>query len=107
MATDYYAKDGETLDWICWKHYGQGAKLVQAAFALDPLLAHASTDLAEQALSLGQFEGSKLQGVVEQVLDANPGLAARGLVFTAGVRVHLPDIAQQVANATVVRLWDD
>ena len=66
MATYYTAKDGEMLDWICWKHYGQSTKLVQAAHALDPRLATAKTDLAEQVLSLGQFGGSHLHRVVEQ-----------------------------------------
>ena len=107
MATYYTAKDGDMLDWICWKHYGQGAQLIQAAHAIDPSLAEASTELAEQVLSLGQFGGSQLKRVVEQVLDANPGLADRGPVLTAGTRVYLPDITQEVKDTKVVRLWGE
>lgn len=107
MTSYYTAKDNDMLDWICWKHYGQSAKLMQAAYALDPRLAAASTDLAEQVLSLGQFGGSQLARVVEQVLDANPGLANRGPVLTAGTRVYLPDITPEVKDASAVHLWDD
>lgn len=39
-----------------------------------------------------------------QVLEANPGLAARGPVLPGGVRVVLPDIAPETGR--VVRLWD-
>jgi phage tail protein X len=107
MATYYTTKDGDMLDWICWQHYGQGARLMQAAYALDPRLAEASSDLTEQVLSLAQFGSSRLERVVEQVLDANPGLANRGLVLSAGTRVYLPDITPEVKDTWVVRLWDE
>jgi len=44
-------------------------------------------------------------GMVEQVLKANPGLAAKGPVFVSGIVIMLPDLKPQ-AQAAPVRLWD-
>lgn len=44
-------------------------------------------------------------GITEQVLAANPGLAARGPVLPAGVSITLPD-APAKAAAPVINLWD-
>lgn len=30
MAVQYRCKDGETLDWICWRHYGRQGGAVEA-----------------------------------------------------------------------------
>ncbi len=40
------------------------------------------------------------------VLKANPGLADRGLVYTAGIIINLPPLPATVSNAAPVRLWD-
>jgi len=45
------------------------------------------------------------RGVVEQVLAANPRLAAHGPVLEAGLRIRLPDIAPE-REVAQVRLWD-
>lgn len=42
--------------------------------------------------------------VVEQLLDANPGIADLGPVLPAGVLVNMPDIAPQQQKQGV-RLW--
>lgn len=63
------AAQGDTLDLICWRHYGR-------------------TD-----------------GVVEQVLEANPGLARLGPILPHGTLVQLPEIATQPQRQTV-QLWD-
>lgn len=42
--------------------------------------------------------------VVEQLLDANPGIADLGPVLPAGVRVNMPAIAPQQQEQGV-RLW--
>lgn len=42
--------------------------------------------------------------IVEAVLKANPGLADRGPVLGAGVRIALPEI-ETPAQQQVVRLW--
>lgn len=69
MATTVHAAQGDTLDALCWRHYGRTA------------------------------------GVVEQVLDANPGLAALGPILPHGTAVQLPDITTQQQRQTV-QLWD-
>jgi phage tail protein X len=66
--TTYTTKDGDTLDAICWKHYGQQS------------------------------------GAVEAVLSANPGLAAKGPIFEAGVTMVLPAIDTS-GKTEGVSLW--
>lgn len=51
------------------------------------------------------FYGTQAGRVVEQVLEANPGLANYGPVLPAGISVTLPEIAV-VETASGVRLWD-
>ncbi|HBV9951853.1 phage tail protein, partial [Klebsiella pneumoniae] len=51
------AYQGDTVDALCWRHYG------------------------------------RTQGVTEQVLQANPGLAEHGPFLPHGLQVELPDIA--------------
>ncbi|WP_028318384.1 tail protein X [Desulfobulbus elongatus] len=69
MAARYLTSDGDMLDWICHRHYGRTA------------------------------------GVVEAVLDANPGLADLGPVYAAGLEIVLPDVPPAQTVQTV-RLWD-
>ncbi len=64
------AQQGDTLDALCWRHYGRTA------------------------------------GVVEQVLDANPGLADLGPIIPHGTLVHLPDQPVRAEQRQVVNLWD-
>jgi phage tail protein X len=45
-------------------------------------------------------------GVVEQVLEANPGLASLGPVLPMGTLVRMPAVAAQAAQRDVVNLWD-
>ena len=45
-------------------------------------------------------------GTVEAVLEANPGLADRGPLLPAGVRVELPELAGEPPGSDVVRLWN-
>lgn len=69
MATTLRAEQGDTVDALCWRHYGRTA------------------------------------GVVEAVLDANPGLANLGPIIPHGTAVQLPDITTQQQRQTV-QLWD-
>lgn len=64
------AKQGDTVDLVCWAHYGR-------------------TD-----------------GVVEQVLAANPGLADHGPVLPVGARITLPEVAASPQPSPQVHLWD-
>lgn len=51
-----------------------------------------------------RFYGRQNNGIVEAVLQANPGLADRGPILPEGVRVALPDVAPDDSTASV-RLW--
>lgn len=59
----------DTVDALCWRHYG------------------------------------RTQGVTEQVLKANPGLAEYGPFLPHGLQVELPDIPTTTTVQTV-QLWD-
>jgi len=69
MSATYITKDGDTLDYICWKFYAQQS------------------------------------GAVEQVLDANPGLANKGPIFDGGIEIALPEI-QTKTTVQTISLWD-
>lgn len=45
-------------------------------------------------------------GAVEMVLEANPGLADLGAVYSAGLEIDLPDLAQSAKDAETIKLWD-
>lgn len=45
-------------------------------------------------------------GITEQVLDLNPGLAAKGPTLKAGVTIKLPDNPAKSAASNVINLWD-
>ena len=45
-------------------------------------------------------------GAVEAVLEANPGLAERGPLLPAGLRIELPDLPGEARESRAVRLWD-
>ncbi|UTH73354.1 tail protein X [Chromobacterium sp. IIBBL 290-4] len=49
----------------------------------------------------------KTRGVVELLLQHNPGLAEHGPVLPSGARVLLPDLPADPAPAqTLINLWD-
>lgn len=50
-------------------------------------------------------EYGRTAGTVEAVLNANPGLAAVGLLLPAGITIHLPEFAPATVAETT-RLWD-
>lgn len=66
---DVRSQQGDTVDLICYRHYGYTA------------------------------------GVTEQVLEANPGLAALGPILPLGTVVTLPDVAEKQSDS-VINLWD-
>ncbi|MGJ3439626.1 tail protein X [Pseudomonas sp. Je.1.5.c] len=70
MAEQLRTQQNDTVDAICWRHYGRTA------------------------------------GVVEAVLDANPGLADRGAVLPAGVLVTLPELQTTAPERQMVNLWN-
>ncbi|WP_406819225.1 tail protein X [Pseudomonas sp. KnCO4] len=70
MTVQLRTQQNDTVDALCWRHYGRTA------------------------------------GVVEAVLDANPGLADRGAVLQGGVLVNLPEIQTSAPERQMVNLWE-
>ena len=70
MATNYTTGQGEMIDAICRRVYGDES------------------------------------GYVEQVLEANPGLAALSAPLPIGTGILLPDIVRAADVVPVVSLWD-
>lgn len=113
MALQYRTKEGDMLDWIAWRQYGQGFNIVEAALAMDPRLAEATQDVQNTnqdpfnnlALLIQQGKDN-LEGVVESILEANPGLVDYGLRLPANVIINLPDLSPTITEFQTVRLWD-
>lgn len=70
MGEQKRTQQNDTVDALCWRHYGRTA------------------------------------GVVEAVLEANPGLAIHGTVLPAGLLVNLPELQAAAPDRQVVSLWD-
>lgn len=70
MADQRRTQQHDTVDALCWRHYGRTA------------------------------------GVVEAVLDANPGLADHGAVLPTGLLVTLPELQTAAPERPMVNLWD-
>ena len=47
-----------------------------------------------------------LNKTVEAVFEANLGLADHGPVFEAGLILELPDLAVDIVETNLIRLWD-
>lgn len=65
-----YAQQGDTVDALCWRHYGRTA------------------------------------GLVEIVLEMNPGLADIGPILPHGLAVDMPDAPATKPTAPLLKLWD-
>ena len=65
----YRTKDGDVLDAICAKHYGD------------------------------------LPWRIEDVIKANPGLAALGPVLASGLLINLPEVEETAQEMPTIRLW--
>lgn len=64
------AQQNDTVDAICWRHYGV------------------------------------TEGMVELVLEANPGLAALGPILSHGTCVLLPSRPASAPSSPLIQLWD-
>ncbi|HEI9754823.1 TPA: tail protein X [Proteus mirabilis] len=65
-----YTQQGDTVDDICWRYFGQSS------------------------------------GMIEQVLEANPGLVEWGAILPTGTAIELPDMPQQYSTTPILQLWD-
>jgi len=70
MAEHLRTQQNDTVDAVCWRHYGRTA------------------------------------GVVEAVLEANPGLAGHGPVLPIGLLINMPDQQTAAPDRQMVQLWD-
>lgn len=61
---------GDTVDALCFRHFG------------------------------------RTQGLVEAVLELNPGLAEHGPILPHGLPVDLPDTPTQQTKTQLLKLWD-
>lgn len=57
------------------------------------------------AVCAAHYGTENLSAVLTLVLEANQGLAERGAVYPAGVRIVLPEITQQITESPY-NLWD-
>ena len=105
MSAYYHSKHGDTLDWICWHYYIQQVGLGQAAMMTDPRVLTTATSLENSFLFNPQTDIG-MHGIVEKVLEANPGLAAWPLALHAGLTIVMPDLTEQLVENDSVRLWD-
>lgn len=64
------AQQGDTVDALCWRHYGRTV------------------------------------GLVETVLEMNPGLADNGPILPHGLVVEMPDQPATTPTAPLLQLWD-
>lgn len=70
MTEQLRTQQNETVDAVCWRHYGRTA------------------------------------GVVEAVLEANPGLADHGPVLPIGLLINMPEQQTAAPERQMVQLWD-
>lgn len=107
MAIQYTTKEGDMIDWICWRYYSKQSNLKQSLLAMEPNLAESNVLVESQLGSLTQRQGNTMQGTVEKVLAANPNLVDYGPVLPAGVIIELPENTQEITGNAFVRLWDE
>lgn len=70
MAEQLRTQQNDTVDAVCWRHYG------------------------------------RTTGVVEAVLEANPGLADHGPVLPIGLLINMPEQQTAAPERQMVQLWD-
>lgn len=63
-------QQGDTVDLLCWRHFG------------------------------------RTQGLVEIVLERNPGLADYGAVLPYGLIVEIPEAPEDKPETPLIKLWD-
>ncbi len=99
MANYYYTtKNDETLDSICWRHYVRNDlfKAVEDPFNI-PLL--------NNFLNTFSAEDSGINGIIEKVLETNPGIS-NSLYLPLGLKIVLPDIKELPTDLSLQDLWN-
>ena len=96
----YITKKGDMLDSICWRYYILGDETLSKDISYLTLELNRTSSAVRIKTKVGQ-----ISGIIESVLEANPGLA-KYLVLPAGIVVDVPlfpQIGDEVNNA---HLWD-
>lgn len=103
----YYTKDNEVLDYICWKHY------IQSDFNLLGMIDDTDeiNNISEimEFLNLGWDDNdsiSKLSGILEMVIKANPGILDYGVFLPSNIPIELPELKSDYSQNESVKLWD-
>ena len=52
------------------------------------------------------YYGKTNHRIVEQVLEANPSLADKGVILKTGIIITLPELEATPSTASKVNLWD-
>lgn len=65
-----------------------------------------TTRTGETVDSAVQAYYRRTRGIVERVLDANPGLADFGPILPMGTRILMPDMPRESAQRKRIKLWD-
>jgi phage tail protein X len=100
MPAYYKTKEGDVLDWICWKYYVQKkTSSMISQFPSDQTL-FLSPFMTTQDVSL-----SGINWIIEKVLVANPGLS-QYVTLPPGMEIFLPDIQEQMIDQSVTHLWE-
>lgn len=97
MRTIYYTKDNETLDYICWRHYVHNNLLEIKYHSLENEIFHSFINNYSN-------EESGINGIIEQVLMANPGIS-QYLFIPYGTKLILPDIKDTPMDLSLNDLW--
>ncbi len=105
MSIHYRTRQGDTLDWICWHYYIHEVSLGTAAMATDPRLSNDSS-VFDSGFMLNNQTDESLRGVIETVLNANPGLANYPLSLPPGIAIALPEFTPELIESESVKLWD-
>jgi phage tail protein X len=114
MSTLFRTRDGDVLDWICWKHYLQRSDLINTAinsFSGHAELLRDTEQMADDiaGMSLDTSSASSLSPIVSIVLEANPDLVLKGPIFDSGIHIVLPVIDTEELDEIdeeVINLWD-
>lgn len=98
MELIYYTLGNETLDYICWRHYVCNDLITKNAEEF-------SNPIFNAFLKSYEAEDSGINGIIEKVLEANPGICDYP-TLPAGIKIALPLIEETPVDLTLTDLWD-
>lgn len=97
MTILYYARNNETLDYICWRHYVCNNLVEKKYNQIENLIFNTF-------INNNEAKESGINGVLEQVLSSNPGIS-QYLIIPYGTKIILPDIKEATVDLSLKDLW--